>query len=89
MEVVTEGKELCVHLHIEHRQGRLHDGRGRGGGRGQRLWGEVTERREEEEEEGGQQDQGSVQVRRDCGGVRGGGAGQVWGPDGEKNVRAL
>lgn len=77
MEVVTEGKELCVHLHMEHRQGRLHDGRGRGGGRGQRLWGEVTERREEEEEEGGQQDQGSVQVRRDCGGVRGGGAWQV------------
>ena len=77
MEVVSEGKELCVHLHMEHRQGRLHDGRGRGGGRGQRLWGEVTERREEEDEEGGQQDQGSVQVRRDCGGVRGGGAWQV------------
>ena len=45
MEVVTEGKERCVHLHIQHRQGRLHDERGRGGGRGQRLWGEVTGRR--------------------------------------------
>ena len=87
MEVATEGKELCVHLHIEHRQGHLHDGRGRGGGRGQRLWGEVTERREEEE--GGQQYQGSLQVWTECRGVRGGGTWQVWGQEGEKKGREL
>lgn len=88
MEVVTEGKERCVHLQRDHRQGRPHDGRGRRGGRGQRLWGEVTARREEEEE-GGQQDQASVQVWTECGGVRGGGAWEVWGQEGEKKVRAL
>ena len=41
------------------------------------------------EEEGGKQDQGSVQVRTECGGVRGGGTWQVWGQEGEKKGRAL
>lgn len=51
-----------------------------------RLRGEVTARREEE---GGQQDQGSVRVWTECGGVRGGGGWQVRGQEGEKKVRAL
>ena len=51
-----------------------------------RLWGEVTARREEE---GGQQDQSSLWVGTECGGVRGRGGWQVWGQEGEKKVRAL
>ena len=38
MEVVTERKACCVYLRIEHQKGPLHNGRGRGDGRGQNIW---------------------------------------------------